>query len=261
MDKGIIQLNIVQFSMIYLLLLAVLFIMKKAKINQSKLLFTASLKMSVQLFLSGLLLTYIFDNPHPIFVVLYLLSMVAFSTQRILKRNAFLNKEFKRLIFFTLGFSGISVVAFFVGIVVQTDLFNPQYMIPIGGMIIGNAMNGLSLGIKTLSETMDFEKIKVETLLNMGVEPKDILIPFVNGALETALLPTLNNMLNMGIISLPGMMTGQILSGTMPMTAIVYQIAIMIAITTGASLASFSTLYLGYRTLINNRKQIEWDYK
>ncbi len=261
MNNGIIEVSILQFSLIYLLLIAVLFIMKKARIDQTRLLFTASIKMSVQLFLSGLILTYIFGSPHPIFVVLYLLSMVSFSTYRIIKKNTFLNKEFKRIIFLTITVSGFSVVAFFVGIVVQTSLFNPQYVIPIGGMIIGNAMNGLSLGIKTLADTMNLEKNKIETLLNMGVEPKDILIPFVNVSLETALLPTLNNMLNMGIISLPGMMTGQILSGTVPMTAILYQIAIMIAITTGVSLTSFSTLYIGYRTLISDRKQIIWDFK
>ena len=84
MEQGIIQLSIFQFSLIYLLLVAVLLIMKKAKIDQSRLLFTASLKMSVQLYLAGLVLTYIFGNPHPVFVLAYLLMMIAFSTRRII---------------------------------------------------------------------------------------------------------------------------------------------------------------------------------
>ena len=261
MEQGIIQLSIFQFSLIYLILVAVLLIMKKAKIDQSRLLFTASLKMSVQLYLAGLVLTYIFGNPHPVFVLAYLLMMIAFSTRRIIKRNPYLNPQFRKIIFLTIGVSTISVLAFFVILVVGTDIFNPQYVIPIAGMIVGNAMNGLSLGIKSLSDTMNLEKNKIETLINAGIEPKEIMIPFINKSLEMALLPTLNSMLNMGIISLPGMMTGQILSGTIPMTAIMYQIAIMIAITTGVSLTSFSTLYLGYRTLINKRKQIVWDFK
>lgn len=261
MDSGIIKLSIVQFSMIYLLLIVVLLIMKKAKIEQSRLLFTASLKMSVQLYLSGLILTYIFGNPHPLFVIAYLLMMVTFSGRRIIKRNPYLNSQFKKIIFIAIGISTMAVISFFIAVVVRTEILNPQYVIPISGMIVGNAMNGLSLGIKSLSDTIDLEKNKIETLINAGVEPKDILTPMVNQSLEMALLPTLNNMLNMGIISLPGMMTGQILSGTIPMTAIMYQIAIMIAITTGVSLTSFSTLYLGYRTLISDRKQIIWDFK
>jgi len=92
-------------------------------------------------------------------------------------------------------------------------------------------------------------------LLNLGVAPQKILIPFVNNALETALLPTLNSMLGMGIISLPGMMTGQILSGTLPTTAILYQIAIMISICTAVCLTVFSSLYFGYKTLYNKAIQ------
>ena len=71
-------------------------------------------------------------------------------------------------------------------------------------------------------------------------------------------MPTLNSMVGMGIVSLPGMMTGQILSGTLPTTAILYQIAIMIAICTVVCLSVFGSLYFGYRTLYNDRNQIEY---
>ncbi|WP_434297397.1 ABC transporter permease [Clostridium sporogenes] len=95
----------------------------------------------------------------------------------------------------------------------------------------------------------------MNTLINLGIEPKDILRPFINNSLETALIPTLNSMLGMGIIFLPGMMTGQILSGTLPITAIMYQIAIMIAICTSVCATVFLSLNLGYKSLYNNRKQ------
>ncbi len=140
--------------------------------------------------------------------------------------------------------------------VVGVSFFNPQYTIPISGMIVGNAMTGVSLGVKTFHETIQSQKSKIDTLINIGASPKNILIPYVNKSLETALLPTLNSMLGMGIISLPGMMTGQILSGTLPTTAILYQIAIMIAITAVTCLAVFCSLYFGYRTLYNSKNQM-----
>ncbi|MDD4079796.1 MAG: ABC transporter permease [Eubacteriales bacterium] len=93
-------------------------------------------------------------------------------------------------------------------------------------------------------------------LINIGASPRNILLPFVRQAMETALLPTLNSMMGKGIVSLPGMMTGQILSGTLPMTAILYQIAIMIAICAVVCLASFGSLHFGYQTLYNGRNQI-----
>ncbi|MCX7615761.1 MAG: ABC transporter permease, partial [Clostridiales bacterium] len=122
--------------------------------------------------------------------------------------------------------------------------------------VMGNAMTGTALGIKTFRESFSGQKSKMEALLNIGVNPSKILLPFVNQALETALVPTLNSMLGMGIVALPGMMTGQILSGTLPKTAILYQIAIMIAICTAVCLSVFGSLYLGYKTLYNKKKQI-----
>ncbi|MBH1940594.1 ABC transporter permease [Mobilitalea sibirica] len=254
--KGIVQLNIVQFSLIYLLLLIILYIMKRSKINQTKLLIVASLRMTVQLVLAGLILTYIFKNPHPIFVIIYLIAMIAFSIRRVLSKNKGINRNFKIALSFSLAISGLFVLSYFVMAVVQVNIFNPQYTIPLAGMIIGNAMTGVTLGMKTFMESIKTQRNKIEALLNLGVTPKKILLPYVNNALETALLPTMNNMLGMGIISLPGMMTGQILSGTLPTTAIMYQIAIMIAICTSVCLTVFSSLHFGYMTLYNKRNQI-----
>ncbi|HHU71823.1 MAG TPA: iron export ABC transporter permease subunit FetB [Clostridiales bacterium] len=254
---NIIKINIFQFSLIYLLLIIILLIMKHTKINQTRLLLVASLRMTVQLILAGLILTYIFKNPHPVFVIIYLLAMISFSVHRVLSKNKDINKKFKLSITLSLAFSGLFVLGYFVMAVVGESFFNPQYTIPLAGMIIGNSMTGVTLGMKTFTENLKNQRNKIEALLNLGVTPRKILLPMVNNALETALLPTMNNMLGMGIISLPGMMTGQILSGTAPTTAIMYQIAIMIAICTAVCLTVFCSLTLGYKTLYNNRNQIE----
>ena len=255
--NSIIRLDIFHFSLIYILLLIILAIMKKSKIKQSKLLLLASSRMTIQLVLAGLILTYIFGNPHPVFVVIYLISMIAFSVHRVLSKNKSINNKFKWAITLSLAFSGVFVLGYFVIVVVGKSFFNPQYTIPLAGMIIGNSMTGVTLGMKTFTENIKNQKNKIEALQNLGVTPRKILLPFVNNALETALLPTMNNMLGMGIISLPGMMTGQILSGTAPTTAIMYQIAIMIAICTAVCLTVFCSLTFGYKTLYNNRNQIE----
>ncbi|MCL2569020.1 MAG: iron export ABC transporter permease subunit FetB [Oscillospiraceae bacterium] len=256
MDQGIVAMNLWQFALIYVLLLVVLAVMKKCKINQTKLLVVASMRMTAQLVLAGLILTYIFENPHPLFTVAYILLMTGFAIYLVLQRNPSLNPRFKVIAGASLALTGISIVCFFVMVVVGVNLFNPQYTIPISGMIIGNAMTGVSLGLQTFYSTIKTQRVQIETLLNLGATPKKILTPFVNGALETALLPTLNSMLGMGIISLPGMMTGQILSGTMPMTAILYQIAIIIAICTVTCLSVFCALFFGARTLYNERDQM-----
>ena len=245
--QSIVELSIFQFSLIYLLLIVVLGIMKKSKIHQSKLLVIASLRMSVQLVLVGFILTYIFKNPHPIITIAFLLVMLAFSVRQVLSKHKGLNNNFKLAVALSMVFPGVLVLAYFVMVVVGESIFNPQYTIPLAGMIIGNAMTGISLGLKTFTENIKTQRQKIDTLLNLGATPKKILLPFVNSALETALLPTLNSMLGMGIIFLPGMMTGQILSGTLPTTAILYQIAIMIAICAAVCLTVFCALNFGYK--------------
>lgn len=254
--NSIIELNIFQFSLIYLLLVFVLIIMKKCKIDQAKLLIVASIRMTVQLTLAGFILTYIFESDHPIFTLLYIVCMISFSIYTILSRNKDLNKKFKVVVGLSLSLNGILILLYFITTVIGVSVFNQQYIIPICGMIFGNAMTGVSLGLKTFRENLKTEKDKINTLLNIGVSPNKILIPFANKAVETAILPTLNSMIGMGIISLPGMMTGQMLSGTVPTTAILYQISILIAQCTVTCLTVFCSLYFGCKTLYNDRDQM-----
>ncbi|MGL5260082.1 MAG: ABC transporter permease [Lachnospiraceae bacterium] len=252
----IVTLQIGQFVLVYLLLILVIAIMKKCHIDKTKLLITASIKMTIQLILAGLILTYIFKNPHPMFTITYLVAMIVFTIYRVLSKNKNLNNRFKLIIAVSIGFSGVVILVFFVCAVVGENIFNPQYAIPISGMLMGNTMTGVSLGIKTLQEGLMGQRIKINALLCVGASPKKILLPFVSQALETAMLPTLNSMIGMGIVSLPGMMTGQILAGTLPTTAILYQIAIIIAICTVVTCASFGALYFGYQTLFDKNTQI-----
>ncbi|EPY2272898.1 ABC transporter permease [Clostridium sporogenes] len=253
--QGVVALSIFQFSLIYLLLIIVLIMMKKSEVNQTKLLLVASLRMTIQLIIVGYILQYIFSNPKPVFTAIFIILMIIFSIERVFKSRKDLNYNFKITIGASLTFSGVFVLFFFVIVVVKKSIFNPQYTIPLAGMIIGNAMTGINIGIKNFMDSIEKEKNKINTLINLGIHPKDILKPFINNALETALIPTLNSMLGMGIIFLPGMMTGQILSGTLPITAIMYQIAIMIAICTSVCATVFLSLNLGYKSLYNNRKQ------
>lgn len=254
--SGVAELQIGQFLLIYLLLLVVGAIMTACKINQTKLLVVASIRMSVQLVLCGLVLTYIFKNPHPLFVVAYVALMMGFTIYRVISKNRQINTTFKLIVAFSACLAGALTLCYFVIVVVRRSVFDPQYAIPIAGMIMGNTMTGMTLGVKTFRESLDGQRAKIAALQGIGASPKAILLPFVRQAFASAFLPTLNSMLGMGIVALPGMMTGQILSGTLPMTAILYQIAAMVAICTSVCLSSFLTLYLGYRTLVRGHEQL-----
>jgi putative ABC transport system permease protein len=232
--------------------------MKKSNIHQTKLLLVSSFRMTVQLVLAGLILTYILEYPNPIFTLIYLMVMVIFSIYYVLSKNKELNKKFKLVVGLSLASTGLFMVSFFIMVVVGIDIFNPQYTIPLAGMIVGNSMTGVALALKVFKEGIQSQKAKIDSLLNLGVSPQDVLNPIANNSLETAILPTIASMVGMGIVFLPGMMTGQILSGTLPLTSIMYQIAIMITICVTVCLAVFFSLHFGYKTLYNERNQINY---
>lgn len=250
------NLDLWQFLIVYSLLLIVLVIMKYLKIGQTRLLLISSVRMTVQLIVAGIVLQLIFEHPHPAFTIAYLAVIVAFAIHRMLKGCKGYPLKFKLACSLSLAVFGVLLLFFFVGCIVGQNIFNPQYTITLSGMVIGNAMTGLNLALKTFSDDLVNKRQTLTGLLNLGAHPHIILKPLINNALETAILPTLNSMLGMGIIFLPGMMTGQILSGTMPTTAILYQIAIMIVICTSALLVSFCGLYFGHKTLYNKRLQL-----
>ena len=251
------MLTIGQFAIVYVLLIVILAIMKKCNIDQSKLVIIASVRMTVQLALAGVILTYIFDHPHPIFTVIYLLVITGFGVHMNLSKHKDLNKKFKIIISFSLAITGMAVLAFYIIAVLGDNFFNPQLAIPLSGMIMGNAVSGVALGMKTFKENLRAKRNQIDTLINMGVTPQKTLLPLINQAIETATLPTIITMTSMGIIKLPGMMTGQMIAGAMPMTAILYQISVIIAIAAVTCLSVFCSLYFGYQTLWNERNQLE----
>lgn len=141
------------------------------------------------------------------------------------------------------------------GIVQPEPWYRPQYAIPLLGMILGNTLNGISLGMDRLGQELDSHRDAVETLLALGATRWEAARAPIQQAVRTAMVPTINAMMVVGVVSLPGMMTGQLLSGQEPLGAVKYQIVIMFLIAAGAALGTVSVVLLGYRRLFNQDHQ------
>jgi putative ABC transport system permease protein len=125
--------------------------------------------------------------------------------------------------------------------------YDPRYAIPLLGMILGNAMTGVALGINTLTGGVAVRRSAVEARLMLGATRLEALGPVIRQSLRSALMPIINTMSATGVVSLPGMMTGQILGGVAPMEAVKYQILILFlisgAIGLGATAAVMGSVY------------------
>ncbi|WP_142414049.1 ABC transporter permease [Hathewaya massiliensis] len=254
----IIDLNLLQMLCAYVFIIILLVIVKKRDIKREREILISSLRMTLQLVIAGYILGIVFKNDNPIYTILILIGMETFSIYNIFKRTKFkLSRDLKKIIALSMGVGTTSSLVYFLFIVVKvTPWYNSRYFIPIGGMLIGNSMTGISLGINTLLDGMISKKEIVETALMLGATPKESCKDIVNHAFDSAILPTINSMVGMGIVFLPGMMTGQILSGTSPTTAISYQIAIMLGVLGSVTLSVILFLLLGYKTFFNEEDQV-----
>jgi putative ABC transport system permease protein len=146
---------------------------------------------------------------------------------------------------------------FFCNAVIGLDpWYDPRYLIPLAGMIIGNSMTGAALAAERLAAEMYERRDEIEAALCLGATARSASREAVRSAYRAALIPSINAMAAMGLVFLPGMMTGQILSGTEPITAVKYQIAIMCVITGSVAVTSFLILLQGYRAYFTPAHQL-----
>lgn len=258
MNSSVMDLPLLNLALAYVFVLLLLLLSKARGIGRERLILLATTRMTVQLTAMGFVFMFVFDHPSWWLTLLMLAVMLFFAIYNAAKRVKLpLSRELKRLIALSMAVGYLVTAAVFLFAVLRVDpWFDPQYCIPISGMIIGNAMTGIALGTNKLCTGMRENRVMVENSLMLGATPEAATRDIVNDAFDSAILPTMNNMLTMGIVSIPGMMTGQILSGTFPLTAIKYQIGIMLAILGCTALAVILFVTLGYRTFFTETQAL-----
>ncbi|RLQ97085.1 ABC transporter permease [Falsibacillus albus] len=257
-SKGIIDIEFWRLLAAYVFVIILIIIVKIRKISRERQIVIATLRMTLQLVMAGYILIFIFDHPHPLLTLLIIAIMETFAIYNVYKQmNGHIPSIFKKTIAVSMaGGTLISLFYFNIIVVHFVPWYSPRYFIPIAGMIVGNSMTGITLGAKNLLQSIRDQKEKIEGALMLGATPKTAIKPFVDNAFDSAILPTINNMVGMGIVFLPGMMTGQILSGVSPLVAIEYQIAILLGILGSVSLTVIIFIWLITRFLFNKYAQL-----
>lgn len=256
-DNSLIHLDLLQLVYAYALILLSISLARFRQIGQERQMLWASLRMVVQLLAVGYLLQLVFTVRSPLMVILILLTMTGFSLQIVGSRIKQQMPGFYRIMGSSIIIGCGGVTFYFCLLVVgYTPWYDPRYLIPLAGMIIGNSMNGASLAAERLAAEMRERRDELETALCLGATARQAAEPILRTAYKAALIPTINTMAATGIVALPGMMTGQILSGTAPMLAVRYQIAIMCAITASVAITAFLILLQGYRSYFTAADQL-----
>jgi putative ABC transport system permease protein len=255
-----IDLSLSDLLLVYGLILFSFVLMRLNRVGGEVDLFKASLRMVVQLMAAGYLLHLLFNLRQPLLIVLVLLVMLFFAVITVGGRVKQRLPQFYRVVGSAMLIGCGSGTFYLVYLVLGlSPWYEPRYLIPLTGMILGNAMTGAALAAERLAGEMETRQDEIETLLCFGASPRQACRSAIRAAFRAALIPVINAMAAMGVVFLPGMMTGQILSGTEPMIAVKYQIAIMCVITGSVALTTSLILLRGYRGYFTTAEQLRRD--
>ncbi|MGB2924121.1 MAG: iron export ABC transporter permease subunit FetB [Limnothrix sp.] len=209
----------------------------------------------LQLLVVGYVLEGVFALAHPVSViglVLVMLTIAAIAAKNRLQELGNLPLMWGSIF---LGF-GLPLVYSLLLILQPDPWYDPQYFIPLAGMMLGNAMNSASLAGERLGSRIKSSRLEIETQLCLGATPKEAIAQYRIEAIRASLIPIINSMMVVGLVSLPGMFTGQVLAGIDPLNAASYQILILFAIAL-ANMISTSLITEGiYRQFFNDEAQL-----
>ncbi|WP_414541492.1 ABC transporter permease [Nostoc sp. CCY0012] len=182
----------------------------------------------LQLLVLGYVLDFIFalDNPWAVLAILAIILTIT----AIVARNRISQKipSVLPLVWGAILISTALTVLYTNFLIIQPDRwYEPRYIIPLAGIILGNAMNAAAISGERLVSTINAQPLEIETHLSLGATPQQAVSQYRKEAIRAAFLPTLNQMMLIGMVAIPGITTGQLLAGIRPLDAISYEILII----------------------------------
>ncbi|MCW8881407.1 MAG: iron export ABC transporter permease subunit FetB [Sedimenticola sp.] len=258
----LIHLSTVDLSIAALLVLGLAGLSWKLQLGVERQLLIAAMRSIVQLLLLGLVLKTLFTHNAPLPIIALTLFMLGVAGYEVMARQ---KRRFKGAWGIGIGtlsmfVSSFSITLLALHLVIQVDpWYTPQYLIPLLGMLLGNTMSGMAIALDNLTKSAWQERGTIEARLILGDNWNIAIGEIRREALRSGLIPIINAMAAAGVVSLPGMMTGQILSGSPPMEAAKYQIMILLLIAVGTGLGAIVAVWIGSRRLFDERQRLRLD--
>lgn len=251
--------SITSIVLMFVFIIIPIVISKSFNLGLEKDTLIAAIRSFVQLLIVGYILQFIFDQESHIFIILMVMLIIGAATQNARKKGLEIPGITWKLL---LAFVAIEVIT--QGILLGFKITPPtaQYIIPISGMIVGNAMVLSILFLnRFMSEVKQNENV-IELVLCLGGTPKQAIHKQLITSIQSSVIPTIEQQKTIGLVQLPGMMSGQIIGGADPIEAVLFQILIVFMLLTSATMTNVILGFLSYPTLFNKKQQlIESQYK
>jgi putative ABC transport system permease protein len=254
-----VELNTIDLLIAAALVLALALLSIRLQMKIGRQLIIAAIRTAVQLTLIGLVLKVLFENATLLWVSLLAFFMLFVAGREVMMRQ---ERRFKGWWGYAAGtfsmfVSSFAITVFALVVILGNDpWYAPQYAIPLLGMLLGNTMNGIAISMDRLTHTAWEQRDIIEARLMLGESWDQAISDYRRQAVRSGMIPIINAMAAAGIVSLPGMMTGQILAGALPVDAVKYQILIMFLISAGTGLGTLAAVSVGSRHLFDERQRL-----
>jgi len=250
-------LGLVEILLVLIPIAVVIALSLALRLGQVRRVSIATARAVVQLLAVGLIIGWVFERHTWYWVVGLLLVMTSIAGFTAAGRMGGSRLRLSWLMSLILG--GVTAVAliYYTQVVIGVREWDSRYLIPLGGMLLGNAMTAAALAVERVTSDLAREQKDVEVYLSLGASPWQAARPAVRRAIGAALTPTINAMLVVGVVKLPGMMTGQMLGGSAPLQAALYQLLILSGILFCDSMAATLSAGLLYRRLFTGAWQLD----
>lgn len=241
------------FTLIFIMITVLVSVWQKLGLEKD--IVVGTIRSAVQLLIMGYVLQFVFNTDHPIFLFLIPLFMISIASWNAAKRGKSLKGVLWR-IGAAIAATEVLTMGLFIGLHIIDP--TPQYIIPMSGMIIGNAMIVSGLFLNQMNREVESSRGEIETLLSLGATTRQAIQVSLKRSVKSSMIPTIDSMKTVGLVQLPGMMTGMIVAGANPVEAVRYQILIMFAITSAAAITSIILSLLCYRLWFTKDLRLRW---
>lgn len=225
----------------------------KENLNLERDLLIGTVRAFVQLMVVGYVLEFIFALEKWPYIVAMLVFMVLVAARNAEKRGRGIRNVFPILLL-AIGAGELVTMGMLLGL--RIIPFQPQYVIPISGMIIGNSMVASALTLNRIKAELENRREEIQVLLGLGATARQASGTSLQAAIKSAMIPTIDSMKTVGLVQLPGMMTGLIIGGATPVEAVKYQILVLFMLTTAVSLTAMTVGFFAYRKFFTERHQL-----
>ena len=231
-------------------------------LNLHRQILIAAARMVVQLVAIGFILKLVFSLNNPAATLLVIVVMIMLAGREVAARP---EREFKDWSNLALGAASVALATLLTAVLALTTAirpdpwYAPRYAIPLVGIILGNVLNAASLTLDSFLGGAAQQKPAIEAQLCLGAPYWQAVGPQLRTAIRRGLLPVINQMSASGIVTLPGIMTGQILAGLDPIEAVKYQILLMFLLSGGSGLAAVAIAYMAAWRLTDPRQRLRLD--